>query len=317
MALDDPVRNFVTSYNSVVMEVTKRDLTIQSDALNVFRGLENVLSNGIEDNFIMGLPKAAFDFYILFDGQSVTLERREWFPSWSWAGWKGCAVLYMMASMLDPSKLVTWLQTKTWIVWFHRRKGGEPQRLTVNPNGSTKTSDAAESHSQTQSRFDNRHCPQIKAFQTEPTKHPSAKCLPLYSTELLQFWTLSIHLTICEIESPDGERHIRERGTIMDCDSEFCGSVRLDGYYFDETDLNKPVEFILLSECEHTMPGSKIDEDDPFSTIGKNWELYWVMLIQWDDDGIVAERRGLGQIFRRTVEKSVAPGPCWKEIVLS
>ena len=165
-------------------------------------------------------------------------------------------------------------------------------------------------------RFDNHRYPQIKTFQTEPTTQHLANTLPLCSIELLQFWTLSVHLTISEIVSPDGKRHVRERGTIVDCNNEFCGSVRLDGYYFGETDLNKSFEFILLSETAHVMPGSTIFEDDSFSISDKDWELYCVMLIRWNPSGIVAERRGLGQVLRKSVEKSLALGPCWKEIIL-
>ena len=49
----------------------------------------------------------------------------------------------------------------------------------------------------------------------------------------------------------------------------------------------------------------------------ENYDLYWAMLIQRDEDGMVAERRGLGQILKTSVAKSIAPGPAWKEILLA
>ena len=316
MALDPQHKTHAIQYNSLVMELTRRDLTNQSDALSVFSGLENVLSESMTCSFLAGLPTAAFDFFILFDGQSVTLERRHWFPSWSWAGWKGCAILYMLPSMFYPSDLAACSQTRTWIVWF-QRKGDEPRSLVAGSEGNIKISSANQGHNWTERRFDNRHCPLIDTSQTEPIK-PLLKNLPysMQTHQLLQFWTLSIYLTISSIESPDGERNVRERGTIVDRDNVFCGSVRLDGYYITEADLNKPVEFIILSECKDTMAGSEINERDGLSAIRKIWDLYWVMLIQWDEDGIIAERRGLGQVYQKAVGTSVAPGPSWKEIIL-
>lgn len=65
-----------------------------------------------------------------------------------------------------------------------------------------------------------------------------------------------------------------------------------------------------------TMAGSEMDERDGLSAMQEEWDLYWVMLIHWDADGVVAERRGLGQIYQKAVGMSVAPVPSWKEIVL-
>lgn len=46
-----------------------------------------------------------------------------------------------------------------------------------------------------------------------------------------------------------------------------------------------------------------------------HWDFYWVMLIQWDNG--IAERRGIGQIYKAAAEKSFPPGPVWKQIVLA
>ena len=308
-ALSTEYTNPLTGYNSLVMELTGRNITNQADALNVFSGLKNRFSHKLSCKFIDGLPAAGFDIFILFDGQFVTLERRIGFPSWSWAGWKGCVTSYTLHSLINPASLVGWLNRR-WIIWYCRQGDGMPELLShENENEITAFVFTQDSSYKWQTvPFDNCHCPHIDTSHTKPTDFIT---LPRYTTRgnILQFWTLSIYLTISQIESPDGRRDIRERGTIVDRNGDFCGSVRLDGYFLDENDLNEPVEFILLSECEDTMPGSEMDERDGWAIQRTEWDLYWVMLIQWDDDGVLAERRGLGQIYQRAVATSLAPGP--------
>ena len=286
--------------------------------MRVFAGLQTILSDKMSCDFLCGLPTAAFDYYILFDGDFVNIERRNCFPSWSWTGWKGCTLLYMSRTVIEHSDLKAWLYTKTWIFWYHRDDDGPP-KLVGGSEANTKMSGTDGVQDWAGRRFDNRYCRHINTSQTEPIKSAlPEKLSSLRPLQLLQFWTLSIYLTISRIDSPVGERSLCERGTIVDCNNTFCGSVRLDGYYFDEADINKPIEFILLSECKDTMPASEIDEADGghLRLTRKDWDLYWVMPIQWDKDGITAERRGLGQIYQKVVTTSVAPGPSWKEIIL-
>ncbi|MCJ1478413.1 hypothetical protein MMC13_007093 [Lambiella insularis] len=304
------------SYNTLVMEVTKRDLTNQSDALSVFSGFEKGLAHRMSCSFLAGLPTAAFDFYILFEGHFVTLERRDWFPSWTWAGWKGCTILYMLYISNDPQDLKAWLNTRTWIVWYKRERGQPPSLIGRSEGTTTSAAVTDDSYHETKAQFHNRHCSHIDTFKREATRSSLPDGLYPPDRQLLQFWTLSVHLLISHIDSPNGERHVRERGTIVDRDNEFCGSVRLDGYFITKDDIDKPFEFILLSECKDSMPGSELADREGLYTIRREWDLYWVMLLQRDADGGVAERRGLGQIFQRAVGTSVAPGPCWKEIIL-
>ena len=273
-----------SSYNSLVSEVTGRNLTVPSDALNVFSALGKCLEIKISCKFLLGLPTVASNFYLLFEGQSVMLERRDWFPSWCWAGWKGRTFLYETRALMDPQALIDFIKTKTWIVWYQRQGEKPPSRV-----GEPKP----DAYLPAQRRF-----PAVDCSRTAPTDNISIPPM-VNSRTLLQFWTLSIHLSISKIESPDNQRHIRERGTIVDRQGEFCGSIHLDGYFFTNDHLIKPAEFIVLSEAISQMPGSVMFENNGLSSGTRNWELFWMMLIQWDKDGVVAERRGLGTIATR------------------
>jgi hypothetical protein len=42
---------------------------------------------------------------------------------------------------------------------------------------------------------------------------------------------------------------------------------------------------------------------------------YNVMLLEWN--GGIAERRGIGIMYKEAVERSFTPGPLWKEIFLA
>jgi hypothetical protein len=53
----------------------------------------------------------------------------------------------------------------------------------------------------------------------------------------------------------------------------------------------------------------------PWTQATEPWDYYWVLLIEWDNG--VAERRGIGKIFKIAAEKSFPPGPVWKQINLA
>ena len=168
----------------------------------------------------------------------------------------------------------------------------------------------------------------LDPLETEPTE---AITLPpsRRTSHLLQFWTLSIHLTMARIKEGYGEYKILDRALLLDIGDEFAGSVALDGHYFTEKDYGKPVEIILLSEVAYEVPNfdgyqPRVSRDEdmdvyegPVIRRDEDYDMYWVMLIQRDEDGMVAERRGLGQILQKSVATCLAPGPAWKEILLA
>lgn len=84
---------------SIVGRYVKRELTYDGDTLKAIAGLFSMLTQShFPDSFHFGIPMSDFRRYILWiqeDREALRLrldnrsiERRECFPSWSWAGWK-------------------------------------------------------------------------------------------------------------------------------------------------------------------------------------------------------------------------------------
>ena len=314
-------------------EYSGRTLTNPADILNAFKTLELYLRKVLPGDVIQGLPTIAFDCFLLFERHGAVLERRAGFPSWSWVGWKGKVGSLVPPILRTTSFLRDWLKTRTWIVFYYRRRWHPPipvWHLEDNTKmcGPDKDWDSWEGFS-----FKDHGCSiDLDPLETEPTEAitlPSSR----RTSHLLQFWTLSIHLTLARIATrimtDHGEIEILDRALLVDDGGEFAGSVALDGHYFTEKDYGKPVEIILLSEVAYEVPNFdgyqrrvyRYDDmniyEGPVVRRDEGYDLYWVMLIQRDEDGIVAERRGLGQILKKSVAHSLARGPAWKEILLA
>ncbi|MCJ1315639.1 hypothetical protein MMC15_000959 [Xylographa vitiligo] len=64
-----------------------RSLTKQGDALRAFDGVLQRLQRMYDSGFFWGLPQADFQWGLLWQAQAHP-QRREMFPTWSWAGWR-------------------------------------------------------------------------------------------------------------------------------------------------------------------------------------------------------------------------------------
>src|SRR5436305_7861718 len=62
-------------------------MTRDDDALNAFTGILQRLETMYKEGFFWGLPIADFQWALLWQSQWPP-QRREGFPTWSWAGWK-------------------------------------------------------------------------------------------------------------------------------------------------------------------------------------------------------------------------------------
>jgi len=109
-------------YGDHVRAFASRNLTYQSDVLNAFSGMERALAKDMGNTKVwFGLPGAAFDWALLWSpppGRS--LERRDGFPSWSWAGWIGDINMALSHRSAFDEK---WLRQRTWISWFVKASG--------------------------------------------------------------------------------------------------------------------------------------------------------------------------------------------------
>jgi len=127
---------------------------------------------------------------------------------------------------------------------------------------------------------------------TNPTRDFDFR-LPTRPYPFFQFWTLAVFF---HIDDTSIDVFLASTNIISD-EGLRCGDVGMDGFeemtFFESTG---PFEFILLSGHEFM-------------------DSYNVMMLEWVDG--VAERRGIGKIYKACVARSCALGPVWKEILLA
>ncbi|KAF4439486.1 hypothetical protein F53441_12593 [Fusarium austroafricanum] len=81
-------------YAHAVSAYTKRDMTWQSDAVNAFVGIADLIGRGTNTTFWHAMPEFDFARSLLWYPQEPMTRRRSpdgkaLFPSWSWAAWQG------------------------------------------------------------------------------------------------------------------------------------------------------------------------------------------------------------------------------------
>ncbi|OCL12260.1 HET-domain-containing protein, partial [Glonium stellatum] len=82
-------------YAREVKQYTSRLISYDSDALNAFAGISQLLQTSFRGSLIFGIPDTAFDAGLLWYPRGRLTRRRDpengspIFPSWSWAGWAG------------------------------------------------------------------------------------------------------------------------------------------------------------------------------------------------------------------------------------
>lgn len=90
MAPVDNVRK-MCDYQDLVEMYTRRDLSFQSDILNAFAGLGNVIASQLGSKMLFGMPETHLQEALLWSHAGAP-QRREGLagiPSWSWAAWLG------------------------------------------------------------------------------------------------------------------------------------------------------------------------------------------------------------------------------------
>ncbi|EXJ59372.1 uncharacterized protein A1O5_12253 [Cladophialophora psammophila CBS 110553] len=306
-----------------------RSLTRDSDAINAVSGILQPLSKRMRTPLLEGLPSCAFDLALLFShlhpiGQHSPGRRRCEFPSWSWAGWVGNThwnAFHELYNSHDVAGINDWLDNRTWIVWYKIQQGqlvkivryAEPvaswERVTRDIMYERR------SPLPTSGRF-----PKLRTSRTEPSSFFVKKV----SYTLLAFYTVSIILTTSSyVPGTFLEARNLHLDALFDNENGFCGFLSPDVRH--SAIEHRRVELIILSECQTSSfpPLDRKGMEDRIHPIwskpyqasdSTEWQLYWVLAIAWSGD--CYERRGLGQILQSAVDKSLKPGPQWKEIVL-
>ncbi|KAK2469665.1 hypothetical protein H9L39_18480 [Fusarium oxysporum f. sp. albedinis] len=90
-----------------------RKLTYDNDILNAFAGIINDAKEGGMTTFF-GLTKDYFGLDMLWK-HSTWATRRSGFPSWTWAGWKGCIVHHDRGKYSSEEE---WIHSNSWIHWY-------------------------------------------------------------------------------------------------------------------------------------------------------------------------------------------------------
>ena len=86
-----------TEYAQLVEDYSDTQLTHGEDILRAFSGITSALSRTFVGGFHCGLPEMFFDLALLWQPRTPNSRRmvpkdqstNDYFPSWSWAGWKG------------------------------------------------------------------------------------------------------------------------------------------------------------------------------------------------------------------------------------
>lgn len=88
----------------LICQYTRRRLTLETDVL---AGIEALLSAFAPElgEAHFGIPRSIFDYGICWSPSGSACSRREWLPSWTWAGWR-CAFSFLDA--MDTESPRTW-----------------------------------------------------------------------------------------------------------------------------------------------------------------------------------------------------------------
>jgi len=292
-------------YRTILLYYTPRALTNQADALFAMAGITRRLSNKMRCRFFQGAPAAAFDMFMIFSNPSSIFRRRQGFPSYSWCGWIGQIHFY------ETNQENNWLAHRTWIIWYKRSSSGSVNLVwDIMANETFPIANMKFLGYRQRTPFGTRHSLGFSTSRTTPTQeHDFEREFPSYP--ILQFWTLAVYFTISDLAV------FQASGNIRDKFGNSCGYIEMDG--FEETtffETSALLEFIVLSEREEGEPMTSWDRDNLYDSANRsNWKYYNVLLLEWN--GGIAERRGLGVICQKAVERSFTPGPIWKEIFLA
>ncbi|KAH8885977.1 HET-domain-containing protein [Thozetella sp. PMI_491] len=301
-----------STFMYVLHAYTRRSMTDQNDAIRAMTGIMRRYSQSTGHEFFQGMPASFLDGYLLFSRAQFPLERREAFPSYSWAGWTGSVIFldqivpHRRPWELGPSEPVhtredSWDDECTWIVWYTRDPQGRYERIPPRIVDRSWTSSHA-----TPITDDNRKReyfalafslgnPPLDTIPSQLSVMQLEDNVPKAKYPMLEFWTVT---AVFELSDTNG---LLGTCSLVDADGQKCGRLAMDGSgetnFFD----GELFEVALLSIGDIQ---------------GRDWGTsYFVICLKWDQG--VAQRRGIGHISAESVVRSLSPGPMWKEITLA
>lgn len=265
------------TYSQIVHNYTSRRLTWELDILDAFAGISNYWAEKFGATMKYGLPNAAFDWALLWEPQEPLSNRElgaSTFPSWSWAGWKGCVSIHPPTndSSLSPRGMQQWLTHHTWIVWYQwsaslntllwdviRERKNKPWRErahigyrctnSVDPFGRSSHRFVIDGKSQEEMSWSLRGPDALD----DPAFESSQMAV---SGQLLLFWTVSARFCVGQLSKQEQSRHKIGAFAVLDRRGVASGYVIPDRGILAVLpavlENNNKVELILLSDSSST-----------------------------------------------------------------
>ena len=313
-----------SEYVKVIEQYTRRDMTYPGDVLNALTGLLRIFKQCFKRPISHGLPEALLDVAILWLPKE-RLKRREVpnleFPSWSWAGWVG-RVSYekTFSATADRQNLL--------------------ERRPVR-NGEERLRPLVRWHTMTDDRLrainsDGLGIPLSLAYGQRPIEWdasppginssdtlteldlPDTVLRQLDDTHLIFKTSVSRRFQFGTSVKDDYPRsplkysliRMTSGANLTYRDPTFVGVLTLDGSspIFLAGDTHA---LVVLSEAEYLGFGAEKLRD--YHDRSAYYPLYNVMLVEWNIDGRIARRLGIGRVYK---DAWLASGPYVQTVIL-
>ncbi|KAI1486022.1 heterokaryon incompatibility protein-domain-containing protein [Biscogniauxia mediterranea] len=291
----------------LLVKYSTRSLTNQNDAVNAMLGVCRRIADHTQCPLLLGIPVIAFDWFILFYPSITGMRRRKEFPSWAWSGWIG---EYYYSS--GSGNVAKWQDTCTWIVWYKRDQDGHLSPVRDEET----TTVASDSSCTTSSKKSFEQLCDISRVQPSQLLTMNHRPYPV-----LQFWTVSVRYALRQIDRDNADNMMWAFGIywtqatyeVLDRTGSNCGFVSLDSGS-PERGAYDNVELIVIADSPEkvSLPGDGHQVQSQMTDIAR---FCWVLWIEWD--GEVAERKGIGKIYRDALFSATESGAQWKEICLA
>jgi hypothetical protein len=327
----------------------------KDDILAAFNGISNAISMATNGPFIHGMPDVYFDWALLWEPRYYPKRRLPYsshkrrlygdtksrsdttFPSWSWSGWLGMMHYSNAVCLLDSQESSEWFLHHTWIIWYIRDSLGR-LRLIRQPSLLTQREAEKQYAKEAQTGIGGTNLDIYGRRQRYPlqTGTDFRRTLPEFpftidkaesnerldplqrDSKYLQFWTWEGYLALSYDECDDHKlSHRMHRFDIIDNKGDWCGTIVLRHDWLTKVKIEPIRKLIAISDARN-FSSEECETWNyyiPKSREASVWDLFNVMLIEEDEEGI-ARRAGLGKVFIDAFEHTYRGGKQWSEFIL-
>lgn len=281
---------------ATIQEFRKRGLSKQIDAINALAGVLQRVAHVAGTTALEGVLVDILPVALLFVWPrkgTGWMVRNMNFPSWSWAGWSGksipCWEEFECSHSGRRTELLRWTLDKTYSMWWLQPHEGQRKMLWTPESSQLDTVFRGLS-------------PSLKETFEEALPHlKSSRAGPL----------MILTAVAIAVDMSDRQHVFRwytgwcQTVELWDYDNVTYGHIYQDTYTETQDDLR----LLVLSRCSEGV-GFPVRGNDKAEE-----EVLWVMAVTRCDDG-VHERRGIGQVLKSYVDKSIEAGATWETVLL-